>query len=109
MNARPEAFLGTCKRCKLVIRETGLLERSSHQGAYNRTVYTYRFTKSDGTTKTMHDKAQYAVDCKCSGRHITMEAIVATTTKTPCDERCTHATGHNCNCSCGGKNHGTQA
>lgn len=24
----------------------------------------------------------------------------------PCDRRCTGATGHNCECSCGGKNHG---
>lgn len=25
----------------------------------------------------------------------------------PCDERCTSATGPNCNCVCGGENHGT--
>lgn len=24
----------------------------------------------------------------------------------PCDRRCTSATGHNCECSCGGANHG---
>ncbi len=24
----------------------------------------------------------------------------------PCDRRCTHATGHSCECSCGGANHG---
>ncbi len=24
----------------------------------------------------------------------------------PCDERCTHARGHKCDCSCGGTNHG---
>ena len=26
-----------------------------------------------------------------------------------CDGRCTSATGHNCECSCGGKNHGMSA
>jgi hypothetical protein len=27
----------------------------------------------------------------------------------PCDARCTNARGHNCECSCGGKNHGMAA
>ena len=26
-----------------------------------------------------------------------------------CDSRCTNATGHTCNCACGGKNHGMYA
>jgi len=26
----------------------------------------------------------------------------------PCDERCTSAKGHKCECSCGGKNHGSE-
>jgi hypothetical protein len=26
----------------------------------------------------------------------------------PCDARCTGARGHNCECQCGGKNHGQQ-
>lgn len=28
------------------------------------------------------------------------------TSDTPCDHRCTSARGHNCECSCGGVNHG---
>lgn len=28
--------------------------------------------------------------------------------KTPCDDRCTHAIGRKCTCSCGGKNHGSK-
>lgn len=27
----------------------------------------------------------------------------------PCDDRCTHATGASCKCSCGGVNHGCEA
>lgn len=26
-----------------------------------------------------------------------------------CDDRCTYATGNDCECSCGGKNHGVNA
>jgi hypothetical protein len=32
--------------------------------------------------------------------------VVGTVTKTPCDAACYYAVGHECNCSCGGKNHG---
>lgn len=28
--------------------------------------------------------------------------------QTPCDDRCTMATGRNCTCNCGGRNHGSQ-
>lgn len=32
--------------------------------------------------------------------------VAGTKNDTPCDDRCTSATGHKCQCSCGGKNHG---
>lgn len=34
---------------------------------------------------------------------------VRTGLETPCDARCTGATGSKCNCACGGKNHGSHA
>lgn len=37
---------------------------------------------------------------------IVMKAVRATVNDTPCDGRCTSATGPNCDCSCGGRNHG---
>lgn len=40
---------------------------------------------------------------KVSGQHITMRHLCC-----PCDTRCTHALGPNCECQCGGENHGTQ-
>lgn len=36
------------------------------------------------------------------------EIRVTLSRSTRCDSRCTHAVGLVCNCSCGGKNHGSQ-
>lgn len=35
--------------------------------------------------------------------------LVKTEERCPCDARCTNAEGPNCDCQCGGVNHGTQA
>lgn len=35
--------------------------------------------------------------------------VTSTTTTGPCDARCMEATGHDCRCSCGGRNHGSLA
>lgn len=49
----------------------------------------------------------------CGGRIEYLGATVGDTLRkfagytTPCDHRCTHAAGPNCECSCGGANHGS--
>ncbi len=44
---------------------------------------------------------------KCHHLNVAFNQVVGTVVSTrPCDERCMGATGHVCNCSCGGKNHG---
>lgn len=49
----------------------------------------------------------YDHECpKCKAHKTTSNAVVGTQTETKCDARCTSAKGHNCECSCGGKNHG---
>lgn len=43
----------------------------------------------------------------CCGAAVAFKRVNGTLApEVKCDGRCTHATGHNCNCSCGGKNHG---
>lgn len=46
---------------------------------------------------------EYAV---CCGRIVSTKRIEGHRNDTPCDERCTEAKGHRCECSCGGANHG---
>lgn len=50
----------------------------------------------------------------CNGRMECMGQVIGSTLATvgtacACDARCTHAKGPNCECSCGGENHGTGA
>lgn len=42
----------------------------------------------------------------CGTEHARGNMVKGFTTEHVCDARCTNATGSNCECSCGGKNHG---
>lgn len=59
-------------------------------------------------------KFERRMDCACGspaeymGR-VRQEVLVKTETRCACDGRCTNAFGPSCDCSCGGKNHGTGA
>lgn len=44
--------------------------------------------------------------CPTCGKMMKYGEIKAVTTDHVCDARCTNATGHKCECSCGGVNHG---
>lgn len=47
------------------------------------------------------------VSCPLCSRPMAGKRITGiVNTSVPCDRRCTGATGHNCECSCGGANHG---
>lgn len=50
------------------------------------------------------------VPCACGERVILAKPVHGTRNDSvKCDARCTHAKGHSCECSCGGKNHGADA
>ena len=47
-----------------------------------------------------------ALTCTC-GKHVWMRDVKGTyRAEKKCDARCLNSTGHVCECSCGGKNHG---
>ncbi len=50
--------------------------------------------------------SQTVTKCGHCGILAHLTPIDGTRTETPCDHRCTDATGHKCECSCGGANHG---
>jgi hypothetical protein len=54
------------------------------------------------------DTVRYSssVYCDCRRGRATLKAVVGKVNQTPCDARCTEAKGHNCECACGGQNHG---
>ena len=90
--------IGHCRRCGFTsTREVTI---------YRRTTTTYGITG----VKTRHfEKVTGDMDvaCKCNSRNLAFKSIVGRTSETPCDARCTQATGHLCECVCGGKNHGS--
>ena len=43
--------------------------------------------------------------CSC-GREVRVTRVVATVTEHTCGAKCRNSKGPNCDCSCGGKNHG---
>ena len=52
-------------------------------------------------------RALYDVKCPEHNKGLRFGELSARIAESvPCDRRCTHARGHNCECSCGGANHG---
>lgn len=106
MNAATETlsvgYLGKCpvKGCKCVIRRTvpGVMRSRRIGYSYARTVEKLEavYTPNDSPIFCATHRRQIwfkRIDGKVSEVHI-------------CDARCLNATGPNCECSCGGANHG---
>lgn len=47
----------------------------------------------------------HSLVCSCGGRACSQE-VIGRKTKTACSAKCQAATGHTCECACGGLNHG---
>lgn len=86
--------------------------------AEGRPVYARRVTRSSyaRTERTMtfltwaySSMTQAPAHCVRCGTRYKVDRIIAVKNTTPCDRKCTHAKGFKCECSCGGKNHGSQA
>lgn len=120
VSTRTVRQIARCKKCKTVRSRVVVVE----------TTWTSRWTaiglRSSSTSRTLLDgavlagwNANKAGECACVlpardawGNPTTRtgtiyyEDVIGTRNETPCDDRCTAATGHKCQCSCGGKNHG---
>lgn len=53
------------------------------------------------------DPAKLIYRCACGLLKTALPVVGRYRAETKCDGRCTAATGHDCECSCGGKNHGS--
>lgn len=84
-----QAYLGRCSCCKSVYR------------VENRSDMTLRCERCSPVSfyggKVYHGHRA----------HIIWKRIEGYFSDHKCDVRCTHAKGHKCECSCGGKNHGS--
>lgn len=59
-----------------------------------------------GATVDLHDGGCAPVACPDCGARMKVQTIRATLTEGVCDSRCMGALGPDCQCSCGGVNHG---
>lgn len=85
-----------CKTCNTVTRVE--YRRQMNSIGYGRKEAVY-FRESDG--------AKHVQPVECCGRATSwnwLKSFLNPAVK--CDARCTHAKGFNCECSCGGENHG---
>lgn len=102
--------LHKCKACKKCVRSTVTIQSKSidnqHPVHYLRKTFSYRKV-NDGNWQ---DAAYFRfplVKCPGCGENLSGKAIEDRyNPQHPCDARCTGAKGHNCECSCGGENHG---
>lgn len=97
----------TCKRCKKIhaydyTQQVTRVESWSLVGFRSRVIAgtATRFNSSGVSVSTLKDAW-----CQCGGM-CRSATVKGTKTETPCDDRCTLARGHRCECSCSGKNHG---
>ena len=63
---------------------------------------------TDGLNYALHCWGAVYV-CKCGKTRLAKAVLGKHRADKKCDGRCLSATGHDCECSCGGKNHGASA
>jgi len=111
VTTRTATFVGRCKGCKAGARATAseavkrTVERFRTVQGYDdeRTVYRYAY---DGSPHFTKDRTVFLHrTCTC-GRDVALRRVAGTVTEHVCNAKCMASTGHVCECSCGGKNHG---
>lgn len=95
---RLERWIYRCLRCKAI-------RARDHAAAWTRETYelhgrmssSYRTTYGEGSTPAPE---------VCCGRAMSGRPVQGRRTAERCGAKCANATGHDCECSCAGRNHG---
>ena len=104
-----------CARCRRsdIFNTTAIVEKR-HRG-YGRYDRDQKFLVRMVTTYangTVQDETFFAFpplrSCECGRTMVPNPLRAVKSDAVPCDARCTDATGHNCECSCGGQFHGSE-
>lgn len=94
-----------CKKCKAAKRISGTsTRRYQRTDKFGNDVFS-RTVNFGAMVQCWNGCTSHAI----GGTTVEVNQIRGVVTETPCDARCTSAKGHQCECSCGGKNHGSQA
>lgn len=100
--ADAERFVGRCKGCKRGHAVASVARVYRWEGQAHVTFKTAHGVEIKQSVHTQGPR----VDCPC-GRPVSMHPVRGTYNRDKkCGARCLAATGHDCECACGGKNHG---
>lgn len=104
---RTLTYIGRCKACKRVERvEVTLVRDRSWKGDWGRSVRQV-VLEAWGKRYTQDNSENLFVPCGCTpNRYLHLKRLHGRVSTEPCGAKCLSATGPNCECSCGGKNHG---
>jgi hypothetical protein len=103
-------YLGKCRTCKTVLRAeaTGRVQAVAGK---QRTVFTFPNGEQAQDTKRTFVECW---TCTAAGVsrgglpvHVELRRVVGVKTDAPCSAKCLASTGFNCECACGGANHGS--
>ena len=105
-------FNGKCRRCKKGY--SVLAGPVTQQGKLPAVIvvantyqdYVYARETSDGTLAFGFNQATIHRICDCGASVVLSPVAGKLAPEHKCDARCTNATGHDCECACGGRNHG---
>ncbi len=106
-------FIRKCKRCNkatsILARYTSRKEKVTFENSFRGgTRSTFECFETEDGRVFEEDNQQPVVPCKCCGKKWWAEQVTGHyNPKIKCNARCTSATGCQCDCSCGGKNHGS--
>lgn len=92
-----EHYTGRCKHCHAGKRITLMFPKNKLMSLW---------TPEDHYACTTRQQGGAVVACKCGHRVAVKRVIGRFRADKKCDGRCEAATGQQCECSCGGKNHG---
>jgi 2'-5' RNA ligase len=102
LDAQPHRYNGKCSKCKrpasLMLRERVALGQRDGKPYIKRNPVDLDHPNEDPTETT-------CIDCGAKVRTTRLKGVFKPSVV--CDKRCTGARGSNCECSCGGANHGS--
>jgi hypothetical protein len=102
-------LVGRCKTCKtghaVELVETLHPYKSRDKFGWERTLNRYSY-EIDGLRGASANKLTHHKIAPSCGHAVTLRRIEGVVSEHVCNAKCLASTGHVCECSCGGKNHG---
>lgn len=113
-NGATRSFLGKCKSCKRALQIDGVEAEAveTKRTPSGKVISPRRVSWQMGAARTplaaaWNGKWQIAATCPRCGAAMMVQAVAGTySAEHICGARCLASTGPNCECSCGGRNHG---